>query len=579
LPLPSQAVHPGVLEQAYRRELDNMVVGEAIRRLWAKDLSLWPAKEQKTASLNSNLTWLDLPEKMGPYMSRVAEFADAVEADGFEDAVFVGLGDSNLAAEAIAHLSLPKRWKRIFVLDSTDPGAVRAVERELNYERTLFIFASKSGKQIESHALFLYFLEQLRIRGIDEPGRQFVAVTEENTYLANLAVEYRFRGVFFDPPGISGRYSALIHFGLLLSGLCRCSPKTLLFTAASMNELCRRADLRDANPALSLAALLAAGAISGSDRLLLFGTTSLAALTHRVAQLVGVSTSKRGRGLIPISVEIPTALESYQHGCITAIFRLRGDEDTGVAEATKKLKEAGVPCVTVELGTAEELGAEVFKWEVATALACALLEVNPFDEPDLREGTSMVAEIVERLATKRGLPARTVRVREAGIELYAEGQTRHQISTLSLAEALRTFFEAKNPEGYVATLAFLDGSPALRKILARIGEQLSSRLGIPTLLSFGPRYLHHLGQVFQGGPAKGLFMILTGEPGEDIAIPGAGYSFGQLQLALAMGDFESLERHQKPVVRLHLMEGVEQGLTKLEQILQQALRNTRSGLR
>jgi len=576
---PSQAVHPGALEQAYRRELDNMVVGEAIRRLWAKDLSLWPATEQQSTSLNTNLTWLDLPEKIGAYMSRVAEFADAMEADGFEDAVFVGMGDSNLAADAITNLEVPKRWKRIFVLDSTDPGSVRAVERGLNYERTLFIFASKSGKQIESHALLLYFLEQLKSRGITEPGRQFVAVSEETSYLAQLAKQYQFRGIFFDPPGISGRYSALIHFGLLFSGLCRCSPATLLFAAASMNELCRRAEPRDANPALSLAALLAAGAVSGSDRLLLFGTTSLAALTYRVAQLVGVSTSKRGRGLIPISVEIPSALESYQQGCIAAIFRLRGDEDSGVAEATKKMKEAGVPFVTIELGSAEELGAELFKWEVATALACALLEVNPFDEPDLRESTIAAAEIVGRLATKHVLPARTARVREAGIELYAEGQTRQQISTLSLAEALRTFLETKNPDGYVATLAFLDRSPALRKILGRIGEQLSSRLGIPAMLSFGPRYLHHLGQVFQGGPAKGLFLVLTGEPAEDIAIPGAGYSFGQLQLALAMGDFESLEHHKKPVLRLHLMEGVEQGLTRLEQILQQALRNTRSGAR
>ena len=576
---PSQTVHPGVLEQAYRRELDNMVVGETIRRLWAKDLSLWPATEQQSTSLNTNLTWLDLPEKIGAYMNRVAEFADAMEADGFEDALFVGMGDSNLAADAIISLEVPKRWKRIFVLDSTDPGSVRAVERKLDYERTLFIFASKSGKQIEGHALLLYFLDQLKSRGIAEPGRQFVAVSEETSYLTQLAKQYQFRGIFFDPPGISGRYSALIHFGLLLSGLCRCSPATLLFAAASMNELCRRAEPRDANPALSLAALLAAGAVSGSDRLLLFGTTSLAALTYRVAQLVGVSTSKRGRGLIPISVEIPSALESYQQGCIAAIFLLRGDEDSGVAEATKKMKEAGVPCVAIELGSAEELGAEVFKWEVATALACALLEVNPFDEPDLRESTSAAAEIVGRLATKHELPARTVRIREAGIELYAEGQTRHQISTLSLSEALRTFLETKNPDGYVATLAFFDRSPALRKILRRIGEQLSSRLGVPAMLSFGPRYLHHLGQVFQGGPAKGLFLVLTGEPAEDIAIPGAGYSFGQLQLALAMGDFELLERHRKPVLRLHLMEGVEQGLTRLEQILQQALRNTRSGAR
>jgi hypothetical protein len=227
------------------------------------------------------------------------------------------------------------------------------------------------------------------------------------------------------------------------------------------------------------------------------------------------------------------------------------------------------------LDTPQELGAELFKWEVATALACARLEVNPFDDPELRQSASHGARMLETLATRHELPPRTVRVREEGIELYAEGQTRQQISTLSLPEALRTFFNANDPNGYMATLAFVEPSATLRTILTRIGEQVAQRLRIPALLGFGPRYLQHLDQVFQGGPSKGLFLILTGEPDGDIAIPGAGYSFGQLQLALAMGDFESLEKHQRPVLRLHLTQGIESGLMKLERFVEQALKHTR----
>lgn len=574
--LPRQAVHPGTLEKAYRREIDSLLVGGTVRRLWAKDSSLWPADEDQKKSLNANLGWLDLPERIGPYLAKVAEFANALEAEGFEDAVFVAMGDSNLAAEAIAQLSLPKRWKRLFVLDSTDPATIRALEKELNLERTIFIFASKYGKRIESHALLLYFLEQFKLRGMEAPGRQFVAVTEEHGYLAQLAKQYKFRGLFFDPPGISGRYSALIHFGLLLSAICRFTPANLLMHAASMDQQCRHTDLQAGNPALNLAAFLAAGAVEGNYRVLLFGTASLAALTHRVAQLVGVSTSKGGKGLVPISVEVPSALENYQGGCLTVIFTMRGDEDSAVKKVTQEMKNARVPCVTIELGSPVELGAELFKWEIATALACALLNVNPFVEPDLRESTNTAAEMLEMLARKRELPARTVRVREAGIELYAEDETRQEISTLSLSEALRTFFETKNPEGYVATLAFVDRSPKPLAVLRRIGEQLASRLRIPALLSFGPRYLHNLGQVFQGGPSKGLFLMLTGQPPEDIVIPGAGYSFGQLQLALAMGDFEALTRRKKPVLRLHLTQGMERGLPQLEQVIQQSLKHIRA---
>lgn len=578
MPPSSQELHPGSLQPAYRRELETMVAGDAIRRLWAKDLSLWPVEDRVTRSLRSNLNWLDLPEKIGPYMTRVAAFADSLDGQGLEDAVFLGMGDSNLAAEAIANLNLPKRWKRIFILDTTDPDAVRAVERELKFERTLFIIASKSGKKLENHVLLIYFLEQMRNRGIEDPGKHFVAVTEENTYLASLAKEYGFLGTFFDPPGISGRFSALIHFGLLLSGLCRVTPKDLLITAASMNELCRRTGPGETNPAQNLAAFLASAVLTGNDRLLLFGTASLPALTYRVAQLVGVSTSKGGRGLIPICAEIAPSLETLQEGCAVAIFRLRGDEDSQLDRVIEHLKTRDVPFVSIQLASPEELGAELFKWEVATALACALLEVNPFDEPDLQESAAIAAELLDKLVTKRQLPSPTVRINEAGIELYAEGETRQQISTLNLAEALRTFFEIKSPTGYVATLAFLDRRGRFRAALERIRSQIASRLGIPALLSFGPRYLHHLGQVFQGGPSKGIFLIITGEPSQDISIPGAGYSFGQLQKVLAMGDFDSLERHRRPVLRLHLAEGVEPGLGKLENILQQALRNIRRGL-
>lgn len=575
MPPSTQELHPGSLQAVYRRELETMVAGDAIRRLWAKDLSLWPAEDRGAKSLRSNLNWLDLPEKIGPYMTRVAAFADSLEGQGLEDAVFVGMGDSNLAAEAIANLDLPKRWKRIFILDTTDPDAVRAVEKQLKFERSLFIVASKSGKKLENHVLLVYFLEQMTLRGIEAPGQHFVAVTEENTYLASIAKEYGFRGIFFDPPGISGRFSALIHFGLLLSGLCRVTPKELLLTAASMNDLCRRTGPGETNPAQNLAAFLASAVMTANDRLLLFGTASLSALMYRVAQLVGVSTSKGGRGLIPICAEIAPSLETLQEGCAVAIFRLRGDEDSQLDRIIEHLKTRDVPFVSIQLASPEELGAELFKWEVATALACALLEVNPFEEPDLQESSAIAAEMLEKLATKRQLPSRTVRIREEGIELYAEGETRQQISTLNLPEALRTFFEAKNPAGYVATLAFLDRRAGFRAALERIGSLIASRLGIPALLSFGPRYLHHLGQVFQGGPSKGLFLIITGEPSQDISVPGAGYSFGQLQIALAMGDFDSLERHRRPVLRLHLAEGVEPGLRKLENIVQQALRNMR----
>ncbi len=574
--LPKQTLFPGRLDEAYRRELDRLAAGEVLERLWAKDSSLWPAGERQKQELTANLGWLDLPQQIGPYMARVAELVAEAQREGFQDVVFVAMGDSNLAAETVAHASTEKRGRRVFLLDSTDPAAIRAIDEKLDLGVTLFVFANKSGKRIENHALLLYFLERLKAQGSGEPGRCFIAVTEENSYLASNARSYGFRATFLDPPGIKGRYSSLIHFGLLLSAIWRFDPAELVSCALAMRDLCRQSAPPAANPALTLGALLAAGATEGHDKLLLLSTKSLDAATYRIGQLVGASTSKGGQGLIPICGGLPKPLEIYQRGCISAILTLRGDDDTEIRDAEKQLKQAGVPVVSIELNSPAGLGTELFKWELATALACALLNVNPFDEPDVQAGRERAAEMLEALIAKGEFPSRTVRVREKGTELYAEGETRHQISTLSLSDAFRTFFELRRADGYLAIITFMGSHPPVDAALARLREQLASRLEIPVLLSTGPRYLNYFEQVYKGGPAKGLFLILTSEPSEDIVIPGAGYTFGQLQLALALGDFESLESRQKLVIRLHLTQGLEQGLAEVEQAIQQALAHTRN---
>ncbi len=565
--LPVQTLTPGSLQTAYRREFQNLVAAEAIRRLWAKDPSLWPAEESKSHDVADNLSWLDLPDRIGPQIAHAVEFTKVAEAEGFDALVFVALGDSNLAAETVLNISVEKRGKRIFVLDSMDPDKVRSIEKDLDLQRTLFVFANKSGKHIETQSLLLYFLQQVRAQGISSPGRHFIAVTEKGSYLAELAQTYQFREISLDPPGIKGRYSGLIHFGLLLSALCRLDPAHLLGGAAAVRDLCGPSTPPESNPALKLAAFLAAAAVEGNDRFMLLSSKTLTALTYRIAQLVGVSMGKGGRGLIPICDNDRDAFALCRRGCVAAFWTMQGDDDSEVRETVKSLQQADVPVALFELSGPEQLGGALFKWELATALACALLDVNPFTEPDLLESKQKTAVLLEDLIAGRALPARTVRVQESGVELYAEGATRQEISTLSLADALRSFFALKNPDGYLAILSFVGHNPEQQSTLRLLRAQLASKLGIPVLLSFGPRYLHYFGQVYKGGPSKGLFLMLTGEPDQDIAIPGAGYTFAQLQLCLALGDFESLTSRKKLAVRLHLTQGTERGLAQLGRVL------------
>jgi transaldolase/glucose-6-phosphate isomerase len=572
--LPTQAIFPGLLENAFRRELQNLSDNNMLSRLWAKDPSLWPAEAFQAESLKSNLHWLDLPDHLGPLLDRVVARAAQIEPAGFEDVVFVTMGNSDLAARSVLRLPEARLGKRTFVLDTIDPDFVRAFDRMLRLEKTLFIFISKTGKNIETHSLLLYFLERLKTAGVQSPPGHIVTLTEENSYLGELAREYDFIDAFLDPPGISGRYSALIHFNFFLGALCRMDTNDLLGRTQAMREACGLAVPTESNPAASLAAFLAAAHSAGLDRMVLFSSHLLQPVALRIGCLVGASTGKKGQGIIPIYGRKTHELSVLQRCTFAIVLSLPGQEDVELASKSAALREAGVPLITVQLNAPHDLAAELFKWEIATALACSRLCLDPFHDPDARESRTRSAQILEQLARKQLSPA-IPRVREQSIELFAEGETRQQISTLNMSESLRTFFTLRHPEGFIAILPFLNFSGAQRQTLRRIRDRLDSGFGLPVLLTPGPRYLQSLGQAYLGGPPKGLLFLLTAAPERDLRIPGADYTFGQLQLALALADFESLGRRRTPVIRLHLSSGAGRGLLELEGILHNALGKSR----
>ena len=572
---PSHVITPGGLQDAYRLSLNRLIASDSLRRLWAKDPSLWPGDERARSTLAASLAWLDVPHYLPQYLASFAAIVDAAHRDGFRDVVLVATDEPNLLMDAPSHASSKMHWRRVFLLDNVDPAAIRAIDEKLDFAHTLFVFANKSGKQIETHSLFLYFLERSKALGAADPGRFFVAVTEDGSYLADHASSYGFRAVLLDPPGMHHRYSSLLHFALL-SALWQIDPTDVASRMAAMHDLCQVQSPPTDNPALALAALLAAGAGASHGKLPLLATKSMQPATHRIAQLVGGCTSGADRGIIAYSGASHRNVEAYREGAIAVALAMCGDDDAAIQDAESRMIDQGVPTVSIHLHTPADIGGSIFVWEVATALACSQMGVNPFATLNKCRGTHRSLAIVEHLAARGELPTLRPRALEKGLQLYAEGETRLQISTLNFSEALRTFFELRPSNGYLRIISFLDDSNAqARAMLSRLQDELASALEIPVLLSKGPRGLHCFEERHNGRTPNGLFLILTAEPTHDVAIPGAGYTFGQLQLAFAMAAFDALQSRQQFVVRLHLAAAIEPSLADLDQVIHQVLSNLR----
>ena len=301
-------------------------------------------------------------------------------------------------------------------------------------------------------------------------------------------------------------------------------------------------------------------------------------LGNWIEQLIAESTGKEERGIVPVAGGAVPPLDVLARGCVTAALALEGDDRAGLDAILRALEQRNAPFVEIWLEAPEQLGGEFFKWETATALAGASLAIDPFDEPNVQESKDNTARILEAFETSGEMPLGSPRLVESGIELYADGAVRGSISTLQLTAALRTFFSERRADDYVALLAYVARDAANGAELDTLRATFGERLSLPVLLGYGPRYMHSVGQLYKGGPDSGMFLMITYEKSEDLSIPGAKYTFGQLEMAQALGDLQSLGRLGKPALRLHLTEGVRPGLAALRRTVDQALSASRSAI-
>lgn len=482
----------------------------AVPRIWDRDHTVWSPDPTELAD---RLGWLDAPERAADARAELVALADGVRADGITDVVLVGMGGSSLYPAVLATTfgSAPG-WPRLHVLDSTDPAAVLELEGAVPWATTLVVPASKSGGTIETLSHLERFLARLHEAHGEDAARHVLPITDPGSGLAERAAAVGFRGPALGQPDVGGRFSALTPFGLLPAALLGLDLDAHLAAAQEMLAQARVVEPNTNAPAM-LGAVMAAGARVGRDKLTLLLPEEVASFGLWIEQLVAESTGKHGVGIVPVLGETPANATFGEDRVVVAL----GDHPE-----IDELLAMGIPVVRLSWSGPEQLTGEVARWEFATAVAGALLGINPFDQPNVQAAKSATARV---LASDEELPPPTDPA---------------------------TVLETLEPGDLLGLLAFVQPDGADEEKVRAAADVLRQRYGVPVTVGIGPRYLHSTGQLHKGGSDRVAFLLVVGDDPEDADIPGRGYGFSRLKRAQAAGDHAALLEAGRRVAHVRL---------------------------
>jgi transaldolase/glucose-6-phosphate isomerase len=497
----------GELDAPAQSKLKELADNEVVARIWRRDHTVW---KQEPTEITDRLGWLSVTDAMLERVTELEDFAKVAKADGMTHAVVLGMGGSSLVSDVFRNSFPDSDGLELLVLDSTHPRTIARVRDSIPLDKTLFIVASKSGITVESISHFGYFYELVN------NSSQFIAITDPGTRLARLANLMGFRKVFINPPDIGGRYSALSLFGLVPAALAGVDLYAVLDDAEEMVCATHHCVPVDQNPGAWLGTAQGVAALHGRDKVTVVLPEAIRSMGGWVEQLIAESTGKEGRGIVPVVGEDLAPPDRYGSD---RLFISLGD-----APGLDALAAAGHPVITIDYNKPADLGGEFFRWEFAIAVAGEILGINPFDQPNVAQ---------------------------------AKGATKQILESGSLAgpstDDLTAVLASIKPGDYVAILAYLDRTDENESSLQEARLKLRDTHRVATTVGFGPRYLHSTGQLHKGGPDTGVFVqVIDPEMGEDLAIPHATYSFGDLIRAQALGDYRSLKAAGRRVVRVTL---------------------------
>jgi transaldolase / glucose-6-phosphate isomerase len=560
---------PGEIDKAVKATLEDWRNAGKIRKLWAGDAGLWTNADEANW-----VGWLDVVAEQSKRLAELKAFAAAIQKQNFSHIILLGMGGSSLGPEVLAETFERKEGGPLFcVLDSTDPAQVRTVDSMADPARTLFIVSSKSGSTLEPNVLKEYFFDRVKSAvGADAAGSHFVAITDPGSSLEKEAKRDRFRHIFYGKPSIGGRYSVLSDFGLVPAAAMGLDLQHLLDATALMVRSCGAHVPPAENPGAVLGAILGSAAKAGRDKVTIIASERIADFGAWLEQLLAESTGKHGKGLVPVDAEPLSNVGVYGADRLFVYLRLNSKPDAAQDKSVDAIEAACHPVVRIGLTDAYHIGQEFFRWEVATAVAGAIIGINPFDQPDVEASKVQTRDLTSAYEKNGSLPPEQPFFVADGISLFADDRN---VAALGRASTLTGYLSAHlkrlKSGDYFALLAYVERNKQHGDTLQDIRAMIRDRVHVATCLGFGPRFLHSTGQAYKGGPNSGVFLQITCDDAADVPIPGRKYSFGVVKSAEARGDFEVLAQRGRRALRVHIGSHVSAGLTELEKAIREAL--------
>lgn len=548
--------------------------GRIIERIWSHDHTVW---SEDPAEITNRLGWLEMPGKMAAEVENLTRFAEEMWNAGLREVVLLGMGGSSLAPEVFRRIfGVGEKGLDLRVLDSTDPGVVQRIQDRVNLEKTLFIVATKSGSTVETLSFFKYFYNQVSsMVGPAAAGDHFIAITDPDSKLVALAQRHGFRKTFLNDPNIGGRYSALSYFGLVPAALVGVDLDKLLHRASEASCASESCVPCSENPAARIGSAIAELAKAGKDKLTFLISPEIEAFGDWVEQLIAESTGKAGAGILPVVGEPPGDPEVYGPDRLFVYLKMQGDHS--LEAQINRLKEGGYPLIQLDLRDRYDLGAQMFLWEMATALAGHRLGIHPFNQPNVESAKVRAREMVEAYQQQGALPEEEPFLAEAGLTAYwgspLDGQ-QTESDLLTVNDLISALWASGQAGSYLALHAYLAPSEEVDGSLRELQVLLRNRTKWAVTVGYGPRFLHSTGQLHKGDAGNGIFLQLTTDPASDVPIPArAGepaseITFGALKLAQALGDRRALAEAGRTVAQIDLGEPAEDGLQRLLQAVQ-----------